>query len=261
MNASLSISEDVDGRPLVHCFAGCSYARISDALALRKTHHANRREFQKRTATNGAHAERRFAAAARLWQEAAPADGTVAERYLRTRGIRDAIPETLRFHPNCPHPSRTTLPALVAAVADVGMKFRGIHRIFLRGDGLGKSAIEPSKASLGLMAGGMVPLTPFTTTLAIGEGIETTLSVMTALFGDPRFESYSFAAALSTSGLRTLQIPTVVRQLVILADRDEPGERAAQALALKALRGCRQVRIARPTGGKDFNDMSLGRNE
>jgi hypothetical protein len=109
------------------------------------------------------------------------------------------------------------------------------------------------------VGGGSVRLTEFSATLYIGEGIETTLSVMAALSGDSCFESYSFAAALSTSGMRALEIPAVVRELIVLADNDAngAGERAAQALAQKALSEGRTARIARPTGAKDFNEMRI----
>lgn len=257
-NPSLSIREGADGRTLLYCFVGCDYASIADALGLRRARPAEREKLSRPRSTDSEHEGRKLAAAARIWHEATPAGGTLTERYIRERGIGIAIPDTLRFHPMCPHPSGAKLPAVVAAVARVGMEFRGIHRIFLRADGLGKAGIEPSKASLGPVGGAMVPLTEFTETLAIGEGIETTLSVMAALSGDSSFEACSFAAALSTSGMRALEIPDVVRELIILADHDEPGERAAQALAQKALREGRRVRIAIPgREGADFNDELL----
>ncbi len=258
-NPSLSVRESETGRVLMYCFAGCDYARISDALGLSEVRRPERERASQPRLADNSRARRNLAAAARIWHEAAPAGGSPAERYLRARGICIAIPDTLRFHPSCPHPSTAKLPALVAAVVGPGMEFRGIHRVFLRTDGSGKADIEPPKASLGAVGGAMAPLTEFTETLAIGEGIETTLSVMVALSGDSCFESYSFAAALSTSGMCALEIPAVVRELIILAD-DDPngaGERAAQALAQKALSAGRTARIARPAGAKDFNEMRI----
>ena len=57
--------------------------------------------------------------------------------------------------------------------------------------------------------------------LMVGEGIETCLAAMQAT-GNPAW------AALSTSGLRTLDLPPAVRHVIVLADGDEPGEAAAQ---------------------------------
>jgi putative DNA primase/helicase len=57
-------------------------------------------------------------------------------------------------------------------------------------------------------------------------------------------------AALSTSGLRALDLPGEVREVIVLADGDEPGEAAARDAALRWMREGRRVRIARaPWGG------------
>jgi len=66
-------------------------------------------------------------------------------------------------------------------------------------------------------------------------------------------------AALSTSGLRALDLPKDVRDIVILADADDAGEAAAQDCAMRWKRQGRRVRVARPPRGLDFNDMLLGR--
>jgi len=45
-----------------------------------------------------------------------PIGGTIAETYLRGRGITCDLPGTLRYHPSCWHASAKRLPALVALV-------------------------------------------------------------------------------------------------------------------------------------------------
>ena len=84
----------------------------------------------------------------------------------------------------------------------------------------------------------------------VGEGIETCLAAMQAT-GRPAW------AALSTSGLRALDLPENVIDVVVLADGDDPGEAAAKAAARRLAREGRSVRIARPPKGKDFNDVLL----
>src|SRR5262245_64703846 len=84
--------------------------------------------------------------------------------------------------------------------------------------------------------------------LMVGEGIETCLAAMQAT-------NRAAWAALSTSGLRSLDLPREVRNVIVLADGDEPGEAAAQACALRWKREGRRVRIARPPRGMDFNDL------
>jgi hypothetical protein len=85
----------------------------------------------------------------------------------------------------------------------------------------------------------------------VGEGIETCLAGMQAT-GLPAW------AALSTSGLRSLDLPNDVRDIIVLADGDEPGEAAAQDCGVRWKREGRRVRIARPPRGADFNDLLLG---
>jgi hypothetical protein len=126
-----------------------------------------------------------------------------------------------------------------------------IHRTFLSRDGKNKAPVTPQKMMLGPCQGGAVCLAPAAEMLMIGEGIETCLSAMKAS-GRPAW------AALSTSGLRTLDLPEHVRAVIVLADGDEPGEVAARHCAFRWKREGRRVRIARPPAGTDFNDLLIG---
>ena len=105
---------------------------------------------------------------------------------------------------------------------------------------------------LGPCHGGAVRLGTPGDVLMVGEGIETCLAAMQAT-GNPAW------AALSTSGLRALDLPQEVREVIVLADGDDPGEEAAREAALRWKRERRSVRIARPPRGCDFNDLLLGR--
>ena len=82
----------------------------------------------------------------------------------------------------------------------------------------------------------------------VGEGIETCLAAMQA-------SGYPAWAALSTSGLKTLDLPQGLFEIIVLADGDDSGEAAAQDCARRWQREGRRVRIARPPRGKDFNDL------
>jgi len=123
-----------------------------------------------------------------------------------------------------------------------------IHRTFLARGGAAKAPVNPAKMMLGPCRGGSVRLAQPGELLMIGEGIETCLSAMQAT-GHPAW------AALSTSGLRSLDLPHDVRDVIVLADGDEPGEAAARDCALRWKREGRRVRIARPPTGMDFNDL------
>jgi putative DNA primase/helicase len=127
-----------------------------------------------------------------------------------------------------------------------------IHRSFLARNGDGKAPVDPAKMMLGPCRGGVVRLAEASDVLMIGEGIETCLAAMQAT-GNPAW------AALSTSGLRSLDLPRDVRDLIVLADGDEPGEAAARDAARRWKREGRRVRIARPPMGMDFNDLLKAR--
>jgi hypothetical protein len=125
------------------------------------------------------------------------------------------------------------------------------------GDGLGsgKAPVEEAKMSLGPCRGGAVHLADAGGgLLMVGEGIETCLSAMQAT-GHPAW------AALSTGDMRALELPDYVRDVIVLADGDAGGEKAARACALRWTRQGRRVRIARPPQGMDFNDMLTRREE
>jgi putative DNA primase/helicase len=190
--------------------------------------------------------------ALQIWSVSVPAIGTLVETYLKARGITVPIPSTIRFHPNLRHGSGAWLPAMVALVTR-GQDDEpvGILRTFLAEDGKGKAKCSPDKMMLGRCGGGAVRLGDAGGSLMVGEGIETCLSVIQAT-GRPAW------AALSTSGLRALDLPPHIQHVTVLADGDQPGERAAQYAASRWVQEGRRVGIAPPPQGLDFNDVLLG---
>ena len=197
----------------------------------------------------GEDARLRFARA--LWRKTKPLAGTIAEAYLTARGVGHvAGAPALRFHPALTHPQAPErFPCLVAGVQDVHGGFLAVHRIYLDREGAGKANVEPGKASLGSTATGAVRLAepePGRALLA-GEGIESTAAAM-ALFDLPGF------AAIGTGGLRAIELPEHVRDVVIAADRDAAGLQTAAALARRLEAEGRNVEIRRPHEG-DFNDV------
>lgn len=193
----------------------------------------------------------RTAAAMCLWRAADSARGTSVETYLAARGIRVAVPDSLRFHDALPHPSGGTWPAMLALVTNGrdGTPM-AVHRTFLARDGGGKAPVRPARMMLGPCGGGAVRLADAGDVTMVGEGIETCLAAMQA--GDlPAW------AALSTSGLRGLDLPEEMRDVIVLADGDLAGEASAEAAALRWKRQGRRVRIARAPQGMDFNDLLL----
>jgi hypothetical protein len=184
-----------------------------------------------------------------IWHGATSAIGTPVATYLVSRGIHLSPPESVRFHAGLKHPSGGSWPVMVALVTNGtdGTPI-AVHRTFLARDGGAKAPVDPQKMMLGPCRGGAVRLASPGEVLMVGEGIETCLAAMQAT-GNPAW------AALSTSGLRTLDLPKDVQNVIVLADGDDPGEAAAKACALRWNHEGRRVRIARPPRGIDFNDM------
>jgi putative DNA primase/helicase len=257
---SLSIRHADDGKVLVRCHSGCGQERVIAALRRQGLWGGpdtwvslppltNTATFGRGSSEDN---DKRSQVALAIWESAKPAQGTPVEAYLTSRGIQLTTLDALRFHPGLKHPSGGIWPAMVALVTngDDGQPI-GIHRTFLASDGNAKAPVEPQKMMLGPCRGGVVRLAKPGDVLMVGEGIETCLAAMQAT-GHPVW------AALSTSGLRALDLPRDVHDVIVLADGDEAGEAAAREAALRWMRGGRRVRIARPPPGADFNDLLLG---
>ena len=137
---------------------------------------------------------------------------------------------------------------MIAEVVGADGSFRAIHGNFLSHAEPSKAFVDPAKMSLARIAGGAVRLAPADRTLVIGEGIETTLSVMDAL-------DLPGWAAISCTNMDDIELPEIVDEVLIAADGDEAGERAAQRAGLRWSREGRRVRIMHAPAGKDFNDI------
>lgn len=254
---SLAISAGRHGKVLVRCHAGCDQRDVIAALSERSLWDATgkrpggiaRKHRKNLEREPDPDAKARTEAALAIWRASQDIAGSLAETYLRSRGIALSPLPGLRFHPGLKHASGGVWPAMVAMVVngETGEAL-AIHRTFLARDGHGKAPVDPPKMMLGPCRGGVVRFGEPGDVLMVGEGIETCLAAMQAT-GKPAW------AALSTSGLRSLDLPNALRDVIVLADGDEPGEAAAQSCARRWQREGRSVRIARPPRGMDFNDL------
>ena len=257
---SLSIRDTDDGNVLVHCHTSCEQEQVIGALrsrglweekGYRLTRPAPRAIATDRPDRDDA---KRTVAALSIWQSATAGTGTLVETYLRSRGLNIPPPPPLRFHAGLKHPSGAICPAMVALVTrGTDNMPLAIHRTFLSRDGTGKAPVEPQKMMLGPCRGGAVRLGSVRPDewLAIGEGIETTLSVMQAC-------ALPGWAALSADGIKSLILPPDAAMALICADNDAggAGQRAAREATERFLREGRRVGIAMPpTLGTDFNDV------
>lgn len=236
---------------IVHCFAGCDWREVKAALNVDVDHDRERSHRPAETTSSPREDhERRIQAARMLWRSAQPAAGTLAEKYLRARGITMELPPTIRYLPDARHgPTGLLLPALIAAVQGVDRRVTGVLRIFLTADGTRKAGVSNPKMMLGRVKGGAVRLGPVAGRLAVAEGLETALSIAQSCPEIPVW------AALSTSGMSGLILPPGVSEVILACDGDQAGRAASGAAAQKFRAEGRRVRISAPPDGADFNDM------
>ena len=256
---ALTLADGEGGRLLLNCKkSGCAFRDILAAAGIAPGSYMppDPATVARRNAEQRKEEKKRAAQAHRLWQEAQPITGTLAERYLRGRGIACPLPPTLRYFPETWHgPTAKRYPALVALV-DGGEGF-AVHRTYLRADGMGKAALDPARMMLGGAAGGAVRLTEGPGPLAVAEGIETALSLACGLLRAPA----TIWAALSTSGMRALCLPPDPGRLTIAPDGDTAGRDAAHALALRAHALGWKVSLLPAPDGRDWNDILTMKGE
>ncbi len=192
------------------------------------------------------------------WWDGAPHDatGTPADLYLTGRGLVGlAASPAIRYRPDVAHPAeRARRPAMLALVQDVTGAPIAVHRTYLTRSGRKADAV-PVKASVGPIFGGAIRLDAAAAEMVVGEGIETSASAG-RLLGLP-----AWAAIAAGNLAQALQLPALVRSVVIAADADGPGRKAAQDAAARWRAEGRRVRIATPdTPGADFNDVLMLRS-
>lgn len=202
-------------------------------------------------------------AARRLFTMSQPITGTIVEAYLRKRGIT-ALHGTgsLRFHPRCyyrpdDHSPTETWPAMIASVTDLAGHLTGAHRTYLTPPGLdpggfseatlGKAPIDTPRRAMGDLLGHAVRFGVAGEVMAAGEGIETMLSLRTALPQMP------MVAALSAAHLAAILFPDVLRRLYIARDDDPAGDGAMATLIDRAGAAGIEAIVLSPRLG-DFNE-------
>jgi hypothetical protein len=180
-----------------------------------------------------------------LWQQGKSITGTIAEKYLRMRGIICPLPDTLRFLPA----RGERPPAMIAAfgipsepepgVFNVAaMQIYDVHITRLRSNGSGKADVSNPKIMIGPSSGLPIVLAPVNDVggLALSEGIEDALSM------HQRSGLGAWAAGCA-SRLPALArvVPDYVGAATIWIDDDDDGQRYGNELAhlLRRIKGSR----------------------
>lgn len=233
--------------------------------------------------------------------------GTAGDRYFRRRGIalNEELATDFRFIPSLEYrgyPDENgdeqivlgSFPCIIAAMRDAAGELTAVHRTYLDprepkklvppGDAFRNKA----KKAMGRAGGSMIRLGFVSPIIAIGEGIETTLS-WRALGGGG--DECSFAAAYSLGNIAGsavaqlphptkpgktipngepdmaqpgLILPDIVREVILLGDGDSDPAATRAALLTGARRFRAQGRVVTisfaPPGG-DWNDVLLERED
>ena len=191
--------------------------------------------------------------ARRLFAMSQPILGTIAEMYLRKRGITALYGiRALRFHPRCYYRPDVDAPievwpALIAAVTDLAGKITGAHRTWLDPSGHDKAPVDTPRRAMGHLLGHGVRFGVATDVMAAGEGLETMLSLRSALPALP------ILAALSANHLAAILCPATLRRLYVARDRDPAGDYAVATLTERAQSVGIEALTLTPALG-DFNE-------
>lgn len=206
--------------------------------------------------------ERRIQAGRRVWAAAVPASGTLAEVYLRERGIRMRLPDTVRFGRLDYYDQETGkvlhhgVPALICALQDGDGSVVGVQRIYLSTDGKAKLAVPKPKLSLGIIMGSAFRPAGHdigaATSAIICEGPEDGLTLAQELV-------LPVLVACGTSLMPRLSLPVTIDAIIVAGDNNAPGRAAVveteEAFGAKGI----DTRAIFPEDGfKDWNDQLRG---
>jgi hypothetical protein len=205
---ALTLADGNGGKLLLNCKkAGCDYRDIATAAGITQDTYTppDPTIIAQRAAEQRKNDAKRAQQARRLWTTCKPLTGTKGEAYLRGRGIICPLPPSLGWAVDAFHgPSARYLSAMVGDVST-----GGVHRTYFEKSGarIGGNA----KMMQGPCAGGAVALSEAQGPLVVCEGIETGLSLLSGLLASPA----TVWAALSTSGMKSLALPSAPDELIV----------------------------------------------
>jgi hypothetical protein len=195
----------------------------------------------------------RIARATALWNEAIDPRGTAVEQYLHARRLEldsDLAGGVLRFHPHTPWRDENTGQTVFIACALAAFRsidddiITAVHRIRVDQP---ERWPKTQRRMLGLVHRAAVKLDPIGPTLAIGEGVETSMAA--------RQLGHKPAWALGSVGMIS-HFPVLdgVEQLRLLGESGQASHDAVRLCGRRWHAAGRKVRIIMPDIGSDLND-------
>lgn len=279
--ASLHVKEGKDGKVLLHCHAGCKQEVLIQWAKDRGLWPERRVvPFQPRRVSEEDKSQQRLEGqrlriaygillAATSYEQKHPDSARQLLPYLNGRGI-DKPPvgalylprgEMLHLAERFPEAGLRDYPAMLQLVGDHEDHFRGALVTFLSRDSRhnlkSKETGKNLRKTLGPVKGGFVQLSKWPRSdrpLIIGEGVETTLAAA-------QLAKLPAIAAAGASKMSAID-PPPCSKIIIAADNDEFGRKAAAAFAERLQYEGHKVAIALPpVAGEDWNDCLLNADD
>jgi len=192
--------------------------------------------------------------AARLWAgHLALQPDDPANRHLNRRAIRAGRSGlNLGFHPQAPvsvyREGGRTRPALLARISDDDDRLTAVEITYLDPNGRAATDLWLVRKTVGQVPpGAAVRLFPAAERMLVAEGVATTLSA-SERFGLPGW------ALMAANNLAVWSPPSIVRHVLIAADRGQVGQDAASRLRRRLLAEGLRVRVVWP--GPPFGDWN-----
>ncbi len=201
--------------------------------------------------------------ARQLARESHPVAGTLAERYLREhRSIALGVfPDSVRFHPGIySRKNEDAYPALLVVAKDSVDKVQAVQAIFLDAETARKADVPIKKQTWGRSSLGSVTLGQSippgaTQKTYLAEGVETALSVYSALNGA------DVHITLGKSNFKNIDPSNTQKNVVLCLDNDgqnSQSDRLIHFAAEKLQEQGKVVWIAQPKiEGWDYNDVLM----
>lgn len=259
-----------DAKGFAHCFGcgwhgdvlrftmealGCSFREAYQRLAAADLPIVTPQERAKEQAEDRLADLAKEQDARRFWKESVPIEGTPGEVYLRARGITGAVPPMVRFGMIPSWRNKETgewgrkRPSVICGCEDASGAVIGIQRIFFPGDDPSHGKAD-CKLSLGTVKGSALRLAPAGPAIIMAEGPEDGLSIHQDGPDLPVWVPFG------TSMMPAVQLPAIVRKVIIAGQNNTPGRVAANKAAIALSDRGLEVAFAWPLAEfDDWNDM------
>ncbi|MDI1328229.1 MAG: toprim domain-containing protein [Brevundimonas sp.] len=251
-----------EGRVIIHGFGGIDWRTARDDLRARGfIDDAGRLMGGEHGGLSSPRPDRRVRVetARRLWGATVGlTHSDPAGLYLRRRAvIGGGAALNLGLHPAAPvsvyRQGGQTRPALISRISDADDRLTAVEVTYLDPNGRPARGLRLARKTVGRVPpGAAVRLSPAAEEMLVGEGVITTLSAM------DRFGLAGWAL-MAANNLAAWRPPSLVRRVLIAADRGAVGETAAARLFRRLMRDGLEVRVSRPDPPfGDWNEAAVG---